>query len=239
MLITLGISLVTWLMVFPTTMALAPLLSSVQGFNLSQLACFSSLCATLMVARSPASAIAVLQETGGKGAFCSLVMAVVVAKDVLVIVAFAINIEMARPFFSRSVVDWHKMVEPLWSVLFSFMLGVGGSVFVTTVLQSLQAFKARSWMPQARMVALLLVATLIFQTAMFIEVEPLLACAVSGLIATNRTYVPFSHAKTLHMASFGMRNHQCFCFENQIKHILDTLIRNTHTCIDNEDSFWG
>jgi Kef-type K+ transport system membrane component KefB len=56
----------------------------------------ASLAATLAGARSPASAIAVLRETQGKGPFCSLALAVVVVKDILVFVAFAVNIEVAK-----------------------------------------------------------------------------------------------------------------------------------------------
>lgn len=37
-----------------------------------------------------------LKETEGKGPYCSLVMAVVVVKDVLLFVTFAVNIELAR-----------------------------------------------------------------------------------------------------------------------------------------------
>jgi len=39
--------------------------------------------------------IAVLRETEGQGPFCSLVLAVVVVKDVVVFVAFATNLEVA------------------------------------------------------------------------------------------------------------------------------------------------
>jgi len=39
--------------------------------------------------------IAVLKETAGKGTFCSLVMAVVVVKDILVFCCFAVNLEMS------------------------------------------------------------------------------------------------------------------------------------------------
>lgn len=44
----------------------------------------------------PAVQIAVLKETEGKGPYCSLVMAVVVLKDVLVFACFALNIELAK-----------------------------------------------------------------------------------------------------------------------------------------------
>lgn len=40
--------------------------------------------------------IAVLKETEGKGPYCSLVMAVVVVKDVVVFILFAITLEMTN-----------------------------------------------------------------------------------------------------------------------------------------------
>ena len=40
--------------------------------------------------------MAVLKETDGRGPFSSLTMAVVIVKDVVVFVCFAINIEMAH-----------------------------------------------------------------------------------------------------------------------------------------------
>jgi hypothetical protein len=38
----------------------------------------------------------VLKETDGKGPYCSLVMAVVVVKDVLLFAMFAVNVELAK-----------------------------------------------------------------------------------------------------------------------------------------------
>lgn len=37
-----------------------------------------------------------VKETGGKGPYCSLVLAVVVMKDVLVFICFAVNLEFTR-----------------------------------------------------------------------------------------------------------------------------------------------
>ncbi len=39
--------------------------------------------------------IAVLKETEGRGPYCSLVMAVVVTKDVLVFICFSLNVEIS------------------------------------------------------------------------------------------------------------------------------------------------
>ncbi len=47
-----------------------------------------------MHAHHAAAQIAVLKEVDGKGPFCGLVMAVVVVKDVVVIMAFALNLEL-------------------------------------------------------------------------------------------------------------------------------------------------
>jgi hypothetical protein len=47
--------------------------------------------------------IAVLKETDGKGPYCSLVMAVVVVKDVLLFAMFAVNVELAK---AVSVEGW-------------------------------------------------------------------------------------------------------------------------------------
>lgn len=45
--------------------------------------------------------IAVLKEVDGKGPFSSLVMAVVVVKDVVVIMAYALNMELIRAVSMR------------------------------------------------------------------------------------------------------------------------------------------
>ena len=59
--------------------------------------------------------IAVLKETEGRGPYCSLVMAVVVVKDVVTFLCFAINIELLQAVISLafvlpavSVADWHS-----------------------------------------------------------------------------------------------------------------------------------
>lgn len=56
--------------------------------------------------------IAVLKEVDGRGPFCSLVMAVVVVKDVVVIVAFALNMELIRAVSgSQSACVWERILH--------------------------------------------------------------------------------------------------------------------------------
>ena len=54
----------------------------------------ASLTATLMMARSPASCLAVMRDVEAQGEFSSLVLAVTVVKDCLVLVLFSMNVEV-------------------------------------------------------------------------------------------------------------------------------------------------
>lgn len=51
--------------------------------------------------------IAVLKETGGRGPYSSLVMAIVIVKDVVVFVCFAVNIEVSDVVRSTVAMLFH------------------------------------------------------------------------------------------------------------------------------------
>ena len=150
----------------------------------SQMVC--SLCATLMIARSPASAIAVLQETGGRGPFSSLTLTVVIVKDVFTIVAFAVNIEVARALFAPGAMhlSLSALAQPLISVLAAIAIGSAASTGFTALFRTpLPGPRQMAFSLRAAAVVALAAAT--FQLASFFEAEPLLACATAGLLAAN------------------------------------------------------
>ncbi|KAK9830422.1 hypothetical protein WJX72_011685 [[Myrmecia] bisecta] len=197
--ITLGIALFTWVYVFAAMMILAPFIPITLHLRQRQVEAIASLAATLMIARSPASAIAVLKETDGKGPFCSLVMAVVVVKDVLVFLCFALNIEFANTVMKdTAVIPLLQLVEPLGSLLVSILLGLGGGSVLGGLLQrqggavgTKPAASLARQIPQLiqakRGVALVLATgCCIFWTAQGLKAEPLLACVLAGIITTNR-----------------------------------------------------
>lgn len=170
-------------------LGLAPYASFTSNMTPQQLYVVCSLCATLMIARSPASAIAVLQESGGKGPFCSLVLTVVIVKDVLTIVLFSVNIEVARVLFSPGNPHFSLLAftKPLVSVLVAISLGAASSYVMNAGVHTAGAFGKA---PQvARMVVAVLGAFLTFEAAAQLDAEPLLACAISGLLSANRQYV--------------------------------------------------
>lgn len=193
----MGIASSTWLVIFITMLALSPYIPFTSFMNLQQLYVVCSLCATLMIARSPASAIAVLQESGGKGPFCSLVLTVVIVKDVLTIVLFSLNIEMARVLFSpgHPHVSVLAFTKPLVSVLVAISLGAASSYVMEAAMRTVSAAHK---VPKAVKMALVVIGAFsTFEAAAQLDAEPLLACAISGLLTSNR------------MCVFALRNAAC------------------------------
>ncbi|KAF5838418.1 Cation/H+ exchanger [Dunaliella salina] len=198
--ITAGVCLVSWLMCY---LALdwtgSQFMPNTAGPHLTAAA---TLGATLMMARSPASAIAVLKEVDGKGPFCGLVMAVVVVKDVLVIMAFALNLELIHAVIlpQGSEMRLLNFLLPLISVTLSMALGAFGGLLLGTLL-----LKTRASSPpaketsthqvaeaqqasRARQAGVLLMATCVFQVAHYFQAEPLLACVTMGMVVVNRRH---------------------------------------------------
>ncbi len=81
------------------------------------------LIATIFVARSPSSAIAVINELRAKGPFTQTSIGVTVVKDVLVIILFAICFALAKTFLSGEPFSLMSLGFLLMELLASFGLG--------------------------------------------------------------------------------------------------------------------
>ena len=85
---------VTWVFVFTAFLAVGRRLAFLAELGPAHVVAVGSLVATLAVARSPASAIAILREMDARGPFCARVLEVTVVKDVVVVLLFALNLEL-------------------------------------------------------------------------------------------------------------------------------------------------
>ncbi|KAG2502194.1 hypothetical protein HYH03_000681 [Edaphochlamys debaryana] len=196
--ITCGICAVTWLFCYGALEYTCALLPKLGELDVPHMVAVASLGATLMMARSPASAIAVLKEMEGKGPFSSLVMAVVVVKDVVVIIAYAVNVELIRmsllPAGSAAGSPLLSMVLPVLSVLLSITVGVSGGLLLGILLrpQSLLAPLLPNMSPASvfrfKQALVLTLSTAIFKLAHHFDAEPLLACVTMGLVLVNRRH---------------------------------------------------
>ncbi|KAJ9525213.1 hypothetical protein QJQ45_020741 [Haematococcus lacustris] len=137
--ITAGICLLSWVLCFGALDWLGLAVPSLHQMDSPHLLAVATLGATLMMTRSPASAIAVLKDIDGRGPFCSLVMAVVVVKDVVVICAFALNMELIRTVILPAKPDARfsllALLLPLLSVALSMALGLAGALLLSLLLR--------------------------------------------------------------------------------------------------------
>lgn len=79
---------------------------------------------TIFVARSPSSAIAVINEMRANGPFTKTVMGVTVLKDVLVIILFAISFAISKAFIHHEKTDLIFFVILVFELALSFGLGI-------------------------------------------------------------------------------------------------------------------
>jgi len=83
----------------------------------------ATLFGTIFVARSPSSAIAVINEMRANGPFTKTVMGVTVVKDVLVIILFAITFSIAKAFINDEQTGILFFVLLVFEISLSFGLG--------------------------------------------------------------------------------------------------------------------
>jgi len=151
----------------------------------------SGITATILLASSPSSAIAIVNELRAKGPVTQTVLGVTVIKDVIVIMLFAICVEFA-----------HAAVSPETSIdagfLFLLLLELSLSVVIGCVLWKLLVFILAKPMHQlAKGVLMVAVGFGTFVGAEWLEgwthahmtttifIEPLLICMIAGILVTN------------------------------------------------------
>jgi Kef-type K+ transport system membrane component KefB len=91
-----GISFFSWALVFSTALFASHRTPFLATLPRNQILAVCNLLGVLALARSPASAISVIHEIKGSGPYCSLVMAIVIVKDVLVFLAFSLALNAAE-----------------------------------------------------------------------------------------------------------------------------------------------
>ncbi|MCB0397462.1 MAG: cation:proton antiporter [Flavobacteriales bacterium] len=120
---TFGQLVVTFAIGAVAVILLAPHIAFMQGMTPKSVTAVALLFATIFVARSPASAIAIINELRAKGPFTKTVMGVTVIKDVLVIILFAVCISVAEALIQDVDIRLSFLLLLLAELLLSFFLG--------------------------------------------------------------------------------------------------------------------
>jgi len=152
----------------------------------------SLLGATILLALSPASTIAVIQEVKAKGAFSKTVLSITVVMDVVIIVMFALSVAFAGAMIDGDPVTVSFIVILLVDIVLALLAGFVMGKFIGLVLST----------PLNKVVkaaALIMLGYLVFEASYFvpewayqatgfkIKIEPLLIAMVAGFTVTNFT----------------------------------------------------
>lgn len=162
------------------------------GMNTESKIAVSMLSGIIFVARSPASAIAIINELRAKGPFTQTVMGVTVLKDFIVIVLFAVCLSLAKTMTVGEDFNILSIVFLIGEILVSLLIGRLLGYFLKLAL-SLK-IKGRT-----KSIIIILLGYSIYEMSSFIHhftevhfireiaLEPLLICIVGSLYVTNYT----------------------------------------------------
>ena len=163
-----------------------------QGMSISSRIAISILAGAILVARSPSSAIAIVNELRAKGPFTQTMLGVTVIMDVVVIVLFAFNSEIAGALLSNLSVNIGFVGLLFAELLLSFLLGY----LLGKAIQFLLYQKIRRVLKGILILAL---GYSVFLAATFLRhythdnfgieilLEPLLICMIASFVVINWT----------------------------------------------------
>ncbi len=162
------------------------------------------LTATVFVARSPASAIAVIKELRAKGPFTQTVMGVTVLKDFLVIILFSICLSLAQTVLNGDDLNIQSLVVLIFNLGLSVALGFYA---IGMLLKLAVSLKIRGTL---KTILIVLIGYLCYYFSHLlpdysesmigfgIHLEPLLICILGSFYVTNFTKYRTEFIKRLH-----------------------------------------
>jgi Trk K+ transport system NAD-binding subunit/NhaP-type Na+/H+ or K+/H+ antiporter len=162
----------------------------------------SVLFAVIFVARSPSSAIAVINEMRANGPFTKTVMGVTVIKDVLVIILFAICLAIAKALINDEATDMLFFIVLFLELAVSGVLGIVLGRLLRLPFLSKFDLKLKGFL-------ILLIGYSVYIFSHYIKIkslelfhyefalEPLLICIIGSFVLTNFSKHRIEFSKTL------------------------------------------
>lgn len=161
------------------------------------------LAASIMIARSPSVAIAVINELRAKGPFTQIALGVTVISDVAVVFLFALAASMADAFLT----DVGLNIGLVGLLLFELLLSLLVAVIYSKLLELVLRINAHPWV-KAGLILFLGYTVFLFSTMLRefthtnlpfeILLEPLLICMVASFIVNNWSSRRAEFAHLLH-----------------------------------------
>ena len=190
--VTIGLVVCTFSLTALTFYFLSDFIPFMKNMPRSAKIAVSILAGAIMVARSPSSAIAVVNELRAKGGFTQTVLGVTIIMDVVVIILFAANSSIADALFSGLDFNFGFISLLILEIGASIVIGFLVSKIILLIL--LLPIKK-----SVKTSFILLIGYLVFifsiQIREFIHenfsleilLEPLLICMIAGFLVSNTT----------------------------------------------------
>ncbi len=190
--ITIGLVISTFFLTSLTFYFLSDLIPFMKTMPTVAKIAVSILAGAIMVARSPSSAIAIVNELRAKGPFTQTVLGVTIIMDVVVIILFAANSSVADALFSGLDFNFIFILLLALEIGASVILGyvVSRLIVLILVLPIQKIFKTGLILLTGYLVFVLSTQIRNFtHDTFFIEIllEPLLICMVAGFCVSNRS----------------------------------------------------
>lgn len=207
---------------------LAGQIEFMRSMNNASKVAVSLLMATIFVARSPASAIAVINEVRAKGPFVRMAMGVTVVKDFLVIILFAVCLSVSTSLINGDPFDLKFSLVLLGQLVSSFVLGhvVGRLLILILKLRINEYIKMGLILGIGYSVYLLYYFIKHYTIDHFgweFHIEPLLICIIGSFIVTN--YSRFRHEFIKLLEEIGPFIYICFFTLTGATVSIDVLIK--------------
>lgn len=201
--VTFGQTLATFTLGALAVVLLAEQVPFLRDFSIAGRVAVAVLAGAILVARSPSSAIAIVNELRAKGPFTQAVLGVTVITDVVVIVLFAIGASSADAILTDLSFDLGFVGLLVLELLLSLALGW----LLWRVLLVVLGMKVGGWL-RAALVLLAGYAAFVASSRIRIFshdnlpfeilIEPLLVCMIAGFLTTNYGRHREGFARILH-----------------------------------------
>ena len=190
---TFGHLVITFIMGVVGVFFLSDYIPYMRDLNSSSQLGIALITGVIFVARSPASAIAIINELRAKGPFVQTVMGVTVLKDFLVIILFSICLSISNTLISHKIFDILEFFILLADLTLSFIIGFYfyGLLLKLVLRSTIQKNAKTFFVLLIGYSSYLLAKELKIYSLEFyghtLSLEPLLMCILASLYVTNFT----------------------------------------------------
>ncbi|MFQ5453396.1 MAG: cation:proton antiporter, partial [Candidatus Zixiibacteriota bacterium] len=226
--VTFGLSLSTFTVSSMAVLMLADFIPFMHTMPATHRIAVSILAGAIMVARSPSSAIAVVNELRAKGPFTKTVLGVTVIMDIVVIALFAVNSSIADALLTDLSFDLGFIVLLVSELLMSLIAGYA----LGKVLQYILSLPSDRILKTAMILlagyGVFVLSSVIRnishdQLTFEVLLEPLLICMIGSFIVTNYSNYRAELLKILH--DIGLAVYIAFFTLTGASLTLDILIK--------------